>query len=259
MTVAAVAMMRNEEDVVEYVVRHMLAECDLVIVADNNSTDRTRDILEVMATPDLQDPVGSGRLIIVDEPRVAYLQQETTLRLVSLAVERGASWVLAFDADEMWFCPSGQRIADVLAAHTGRSVPVGSWEMVPQRSDDPNEVDPFKRIVWRRRYSNQQKVVWRPSAWNVPMVGNHALEGEPRYTKVVGAASFEGQPIVLRHYPYRTFEQTRAKVRHGRMAIEATPYAEGVGFHWRELGAMDDGALARWWAEWTAPKDLVKA
>jgi hypothetical protein len=76
---------------------------------------------------------------------------------------------------------------------------------------------------------------------------------------VVGAANFKGQPIVLRHYPYRTFEQTRAKVRHGRAALEATPYPAGTGFHWRELGAMDDEALHRWWVEWTAPMDLVKA
>lgn len=251
MTVAAVTMMRNEEDVAEYVVRHMLAECDLVIVADNNSTDRTRDILESL--------VSGHDLTIVDEPRMAYLQQETTLRLVSLAVGRGASWIVPFDADEWWFCPTGPHIADVLPAYTNQAVPAGSWEMVPQPTDDLNEPNPFARIVWRRHYSNQQKVAFRPSRYNVPMVGNHALEGESRSTNVVGAASFEGQPIVLRHYPYRTFEQTRAKVRHGRVAMAATPYAEGVGIHWRELGAMDDRMLFRWWTEWTAPKDLVKA
>ena len=259
MTVAAVAMMRNEEDVAEHVVRHMLDECDLVIVADNNSTDGSRAILETLTEPDLGDPMGRGRLVVVEEPRVAYLQQETTMRLVSRAVERGASWVVPFDFDEWWFCPSGQRIADVLPAYTGRSVPVGSWEMVPQPTDDPNEANPFRRILWRRRYSNQQKVAFRPSPFNVPMVGNHALEGDPHYTPVVGAASFVGQPIVLRHYPYRTFEQTRAKVRHGRTALEATSYPAGTGFHWRELGAMDDEALRIWWVDWTAPKDLVKA
>jgi hypothetical protein len=251
MSVAAVAMMRNEEDVAEYVVRHMLDECDLVIVADNNSTDRTLDILYRL--------MPGHALLVETEPHVAYLQQETTMRLVAQASAMGADWIVPFDADEWWFCPSGQRIADVLPSYTGHAVPAGSWEMVPQPSDDPNEINPFRRIVWRRRYSNQRKVVWRPRPWNVPTVGNHALEGEPPSSEVVGAANFKGQPIVLRHYPYRTFEQTRAKVRHGRAALEATPYPAGTGFHWRELGAMDDEALHRWWVEWTAPMDLVKA
>jgi hypothetical protein len=248
--VVGLAMCRNEADTARPFALHMLAECDAVIVADNNSTDGTRKILE---------SIGDPRLFIVDEPRFAYLQQETMMRLVSLAIEMGAEWVVPADFDEWWFCPTGQRIADVLPAYTGRSVPVGSWEMVPQPTDDSNEPDPFRRIVWRRRYSNQRKVVWRPGPWNVPTVGNHALEGEPLSTEVVGAASFIGQPIVLRHYPYRTFEQTRAKVRHGRTALEATSYPAGTGFHWRELGAMDDEALRIWWADWTAPKDLVKA
>jgi hypothetical protein len=42
MTVVAVSMVRDEEDIVGATVAHMRSQVDHVIVADNLSTDRTR-------------------------------------------------------------------------------------------------------------------------------------------------------------------------------------------------------------------------
>ena len=57
MTVVAVTMVRDEEDVIRSTVAHMLDEVDAVIVADNLSTDRTREILDDL----LALPVDPGR------------------------------------------------------------------------------------------------------------------------------------------------------------------------------------------------------
>ena len=249
--IAGVCMMRNEADVAVQVVRHMLDEVDMVIVADNRSTDGTRQLLEAIEGP---------RLVVVDEPQRAYYQSAATMRLVELAVAAGAEWVVPFDADEWWFCPNGERIADVLARDPGITFPVGSWEMVPQPTDDPAEPDPFRRIRSRRGFASTQKIAFRPGPGRVLDMGNHILVesgSEPGQrgwsSELVGSYHPERRQIVLYHYPYRTMEQARQKVRTGREALEATTYSAGVGQHWRELGSLADDAFARWWVEWTRP------
>ena len=46
MITAAVTMVRDEADIIETTVRHMLTQVDVVIVADNRSVDGTREILD---------------------------------------------------------------------------------------------------------------------------------------------------------------------------------------------------------------------
>jgi len=102
MTTAAVTMVRDEADIVEATVRHMLTQVDVVIVADNRSVDGTREILEGL-------PVH-----LLNDPERGYYQSEKMARLAHMArVEHGADWVVPFDADEWWYSPHG-RIGDVL-------------------------------------------------------------------------------------------------------------------------------------------------
>ena len=231
-------MMRNEADVAVQVVRHMLAEVDRVIVADNNSTDGTRELLEAIDDP---------RLTIADEPRVAYYQPDTMMRLVAMA---DAEWIVPFDADEWWFSTEAGTIAETLSGKEwGIVVQVPSWEMVPQPSDDERESDPFRRIVWRRREANTQKVAFRPGPGRTLGMGNHHLVDLMQTT--------DRNPLEIRHYPYRTFEQTAAKLRSGKAALDATDYHPGIGEHWRKLGALGDEQLRGWFEYWMAPIDLV--
>lgn len=239
MTVVAVSMFHNEEDLAEYVVRHMLAECDRVIVADNRSTDRTRTILE---------GIGDPRLTVVDEPNFAYRQAETMMRLVGMAE---ADWIVPFDADEWWDSAEG-RIADVLARLPDEVTAAQTWDMIPQPSDD-SDPDPFRRIVWMRPGSLwsqdiTRKIAFRPGPGRVLMQGNHGLVGEP--FPPVG-------PLRIRHYPFRSFEQAAAKLRHGRAAVEAGAPV-GSGTHWREWGSYDDADLRAWWKRWTDPQGLER-
>ena len=242
MSVVAVSMFRNEADVCRYVVRHMLDECGRVIVADNNSTDDTRAILDVIA---------DSHLTVVDEPSFAYRQSETMMRLVAMAPE--AEWIVPFDADEWWDSPQGPLRA-VLPTIPGDAVAATTWDMIPSFDDNPHDPNPFTRLLWARPSTSlwsrpeSRKAAFRPAPGRVLMQGNHGIDGQP-------LPPFG--PLRIRHLPFRTYEQAAAKLRHGRRAVLALNGSkQGAGTHWLEWGALDDDALHAWWADWTR-RDLA--
>ena len=48
MRIVAISTVRDEEDIIEAFVRHMLAFAERLIILDNGSTDSTPDILRAM-------------------------------------------------------------------------------------------------------------------------------------------------------------------------------------------------------------------
>jgi glycosyltransferase involved in cell wall biosynthesis len=242
MTVVGISMMWNEEDICEAVVRHMLNEVDEVIVADNNSTDRTREILEAIHDPHLH---------IEDEPSFGYYQIQTMNRLADEAREDyGASWVVPFDADEWWYSPSWP-IRDVLPSINTFQVRAGEYVFVPQPTD-ADAPDPFARCVWRRDLVPDFKIAFRPASGRILGFGSHLLSDSDAWHEVAT------HTLYIRHLPYRSLDQAKRKLRHGKAALEAANQPRGVGWHWHEYGAWDDEAFSNWWTAWTAPKDLTR-
>jgi glycosyltransferase involved in cell wall biosynthesis len=86
-------MVRDEADIIEGTLRHMADEVDHLIVADNLSSDGTRDILDTLAK-DLP-------LTVVDDPDPGYTQSAKMSALAErAAVEQRASWIVPFDAED---------------------------------------------------------------------------------------------------------------------------------------------------------------
>jgi glycosyltransferase involved in cell wall biosynthesis len=242
MTVIGVAMVHNEEDVIESCVRHHLAECDEVIVTDHSSSDRTREILEAINDP---------RLHIQTETEPGYYQQTVVNRMADEAREKyGATWVIPFDADELWTCPSWP-VRDLLPAIDAYQIRAGEYVHVPQAQDDPTEPNPFKRCGWRRDLVPNWKLAFRPANGRVLGFGAHFLNDSPEWEHIAT------HTLYVRHLPYRSLEQAKAKLRHGKAALEATDMSPVVGWHWREYGAWDDEQMSSWWANWTAPTGLT--
>jgi glycosyltransferase involved in cell wall biosynthesis len=229
MTTIAVTMVRDEADVIAATVSHMLAEVDAVIVADNLSHDETRPILD-----ELEREHGD-RLRIVDDYDPAYRQSEKMTALALRArLELGAEWIVPFDADEWWYSPFG-RIADVLAdvAPQWLITPAPLYDHVAT-AEDPDEVDPVRRLGFRRRAANPLPKVacrWRDDLRICQ--GNHDAEYRGRGTRF-------DELLVVRHFPYRSVAQLVQKVRNGAAAYTAA--GESVpptfGAHWRQWGAL---------------------
>jgi hypothetical protein len=245
--VFAVSMVKDEADIVAATVGHMLTQVDRVIVADNGSTDGTRDILA-----DLD-------VIVIDDPEVGYYQSRKMTALAEDAREMGAEWVVPFDADEIWASPFGT-VGDALrdvgddwlaaAAELHDHVPTGI---------DPDLADPVDRIRWRRRKPiGLPKVAARVRPGLVIEQGNHGVNYGFR------PAYMPGQLTVC-HFPYRSAEQFVRKARNGARAYRATDLPEDAGAHWRGYGRIleHDGEEAcadifRTWFWQPDPRDLIQ-
>lgn len=246
MTVWGVARVKDEADVIRGVLEHMADEVDGLLVADNSSTDGTRDILD-----DLKGSL--PQLAVVDDLEVGYYQSRQMSQLAELAATGyGATWVVPFDADELWYQPV-DRIRTVLPT-LAHPVALATLYNHVRTGDDVDDPDPFRSMVWRVDAPGALGKVafrWQPGA--VIHQGNH---GVTLPTEEVGGLSV----LEIRHYPVRSAEQYIRKARNGSAAYAAAPELdERMGAHWRSWGRMSDEQLQVAFAEhwfYNSPADV---
>lgn len=217
--IAAIAMVKDEADIIATTVQWMQSQVDVVIVADNRSTDGTREILHELGVR------------VIDDPEVGYYQSQKMTRLARTAAADGASWVVPFDADEMHLSDQG-RVADALAALPDHVLAVEAplFDHVATGADDPDELNPVKRLGWRRAApAPLRKVACRAAPDLVIQQGNHGCEYrlQPCVPMVTGV-------LEVRHFPYRSPEQMVSKAVNGGRAYAASNLPDDVGKHWRD-------------------------
>lgn len=239
--IVAVSMMRDEADVAAAVVRHLYNEgVDLVIVADNLSTDGTGELAR-----------DAGAQVILD-PEPGYYQADKMTDLARRAHELGATWVLPFDADEIFYSPTGP-ISDALDTCPADVIVCHGWDHIacPRDRFDQLGVSPFERIVHRRPTTQPlPKVAFRARSDITVRQGNHSVEHIDGMTYATGILEY-------RHFQYRSLEQMTRKVRQGAHAYDLTPLPETEGAHWRGLARLTDVEIASAWTDLQHTPDLV--
>lgn len=223
MTVFGVSMVKNEDDVIKSTIEHMLTHVDHIIIADNLSTDSTRDIL---------DSFDSSVVTVVDDPVVGYYQSKKMTKLAGDAAELGADWVVPFDADEIWFSPYFDSLKEHLESVPEKFVcVVADWyhHGVTNR-DDHSINNPFLRMRHRlRKPAEMCKVAARCSPKLIIEQGNHSIQYGGTFL------TYELN-IEARHFPYRSLDQFARKAIQGVEAYEATNLSKNQGSHWRDMG-----------------------
>src|SRR5436309_6788918 len=121
-------LVRNEADIVDdHLAFHLASGVDLVVAADNDSTDGTTEILERYARS------GNLHRIHLRDP---FSQIEVVTQMARLAATRfEADWVINSDADEFWW-PRAGTLKEVLGAVPPRFGSVrGMWRNFVPRAE----------------------------------------------------------------------------------------------------------------------------
>lgn len=225
----AVAMVRNEADIIEAFVRHNLTVTDGLTVVDHGSVDETPRILGALQSEGLP-------LTVEVDRRVGFYQPEIMTEAIRRTLaSTGADFVFALDADEFL------KVRDrALLEHVLRGLPAGMhaalrWlTYVPDFSEQATDLvaiakrarrleterhGAFKVIIARHFLDTREAVL---------IHGNHSVfprAGMPPGTTAPQAA-LAVQVAALAHLPIRTRAQFIAKVvvrMLGRTAI-GRPY-----------------------------------
>ncbi len=259
MKLCGVAMVRNEEDIVETFVRHNLTVLDGLLVVDHGSSDRTLDVLRALCEERLP-------LIVTRNESPGYLQAEimtTAARDVFARVR--ADIVFPLDADEFLHVPSRERLeralADLPPGHTGRL----AWPTFVPSFDRPGRDMPSILRGTRRlaREAPAPEAVaaktvlprWfadLPDAYLV-MGSHHVVLGRDLATAThVPQVDLDPAIVRLCHVPVRSRTQYVVKTAVSHLALMAAGRWFGPGAtrrrEYEELrggGRLDAGAMLR--------------
>ena len=246
--IIGLTMVKNEQDIIEPMLRHNAALLDALIVLDNGSVDGTRTIALALSRE-------LGNVVVTDSARFGYTQGERMTRLLHAAQSAYfADFVLFLDADE--FIGTTSRIA--LQAELDQIPPGG-----------------FGAIAWRNYVITSGIAIADPprdlehrlAAEALPVFKTVLrLDGAFQPNLVVGrgshAVTHQGMPLPgvllpelpLWHFPIRGHAQLTAKTLVGWLAcLAANPRAAEMAesYHWRGMyqrvvdGPNFDGADLR--------------
>ena len=241
-------LVRNEEDILADNIRfHHALGVDSFIVMDNLSTDATPEILAALSR----------------EIEIEYLRQEeddynqaqwVTDMAQKAATDHGADWVIHNDADEFWLPRSGD-----LRSFVSSLTPETAVVQVPRHNavvlfDAGNPLEgrchPHTSEIFESTSLNAQgqplpgKVLHRASRTAVVSQGNHRVSGVP------GRHEGASDRIAILHFPYRTLERYKEKIRLGGAAYDRnTVLPKQAGATWRQHYAdLETGGVDRFWS-----------
>lgn len=218
--IAVVGIVKNEIDIIELSLRHMLAEeIDHIYLADGCSTDGTREIIEDIAR-------STGRITVLTDDDEYVQQAAWTNRLAAIAADDGADWIVANDIDEFFYSVDGQTVAARL-----RGLDASITKLYARS---------YQHLDWDTRQVKPKrlpKVIYRWSEGAEVTTGNHD----------VNLPGGEYDIIDLREIQYRSVEHFICKARAGVACLDATARSNGYGWHHLRLDGMNDEQLRSEW------------
>lgn len=200
---------KNEQDIIEPFLRTNRNYFDAMIILDNGSSDRTREIAFSCAQE-------LGGVFVADLPSFDYLQSKTmTTALKHIQAAFFADFICFLDADEFIGASDRDQFLQAMSV-----VPVGTTSVHPWQTflPDPNapngpSTDPLSRLTYRRRTENPQhsKVFLRMGgAFDPDLVVRRGAHS-------IASACDEKLPILpmpglpIRHFPVRNSAQVLSK------------------------------------------------
>jgi len=235
--IIALSMVRNEQDIIEPFVRHNLKFVDFMVIADNNSTDKTSGILKELAKE-------TKRILVFERHEVAYTQAAFMTSLLQAVQSTFFSdFIVCLDADEFIGAKNKSMFVDALSTIPRYGFGRMPWQtyILPKGAEHEGAENPPSSMLWKRKkeYENHFKVVLRLDGAlrnNISLsAGNHIasdIEGN-----MLPSIILEGVPLL--HFPVRSVKQLTTKSINGWMAVQAKRKLNGKlerneAHQWRE-------------------------
>ena len=236
----AVAMVKNEADILRCWMAHVLALFDELVIVDHGSEDGTAEFLQALST-------GNNRIRFLRLEEPSYIQSVTMTHVVRNCPEvSAADWVFFLDADE--FLPFADRNAFHLALEKYQGCPVitMSWiNLVPKNYwDGVVEIDAQTNFLAPKAPSPFCKVAFQPGRVNLKKMvvaqGNHSLLDMLNGLEL---PKFDAD-FALLHVPVRSIDQLILKLNQGVIAYQKIGGTrdEGQGTHWYQMKEATAGA-----------------
>ena len=232
-------LVKNEEDMLEEnLIFHKLMGVDGFIITDNNSSDRTPEIIRKY--------MDKGWVLeTIDEKATNYEQKKWVDRMIWKAKSvYQADWIINADADELWYAPSGNLKTELISTaanvltcemkcvYPEEDKPFWQWNRTVEVVADPELYNLSRYSLFTRQ---NQKVIHRTTGYIQISMGNHKVTMFPERT----AAS----EIRIYHYNIRGKQPFLEKMINGGKQLEQNPKKHG-GRHWRYFYQLyKDGLL----------------
>lgn len=222
--IAAIAAVKNEEDIIEANIRHLFANgIDLIRISEGMSTDGTMDILSDLKRHDFK-----GHLEVLRDRSPIFFQKAVMNQLLGDVRRRDYEWVIPFDADEF------------VVTHTGRLV---SEVLKEQTFNNKLFLRNYLHLDWDNRVNNESrwpKVIIRPRADAALTMGNHEAHGTGLEVGYFHA------DLHIRELQFRSFDHYCSKVALNLETLDRSLPLDHAA-HYRVLEGLDRNALEEQW------------
>ena len=238
----ALALVKNEGDIIAAWLSHMCELFDLVYIADHQSTDGTREFL-------LDQSKSQKKIHLFSFEGTGYFQSEITNKLTQIAIQENPDvWVFPLDADE--FLPIASRSDFISQLHKFKAdqVLLLNWQnhipLYLQYDREINFNTPFLSPSQPGLYDKVavksgtlQKMNWTFTQ------GNHAVATEAG-TLVGLDAQVRFSSLI--HIPIRSVDHFTLKCIQGNIATYQLPNWRTRGpLHWHEMltSSLQSGSI----------------
>jgi len=223
-------MVRNEADILPYFLRRAAQLFDHIILVDHRSTDGSREICKRAAE-------FGAPLSMFTFQYQGYYQQQISRAASKLAFERGASWVMFLDADEILDIADRTSLARQLRQTEEVGVALFPWKnCIPLRYGSFRSI-PLKDGYWAPQRTSKyckiaihSKIACQHPDYLIHM-GNHAISARLDLPPLEGIIAGE-----ILHFPIRSLHRLIFKLQSGCDAYRALGQPHGMnGFHWFQM------------------------
>ncbi|WP_019908929.1 glycosyltransferase family 2 protein [Paenibacillus sp. HW567] len=225
-------LVKNEEDIIEEnILFHKSMGVDSFIVTDNNSTDKTKDIL-------LKYREKGWIEEIIEEKGEDISQQVWVDRMIELAIDRyKADWIINADADEFWYSKS-EDLKKTIATSNSNVIKCNIFNMLPAQEGKfyssnlmvkkyIEDIDSYNLSKFNIFTKQIPKVIHRAKGYIQIFTGNH-------YVKMRFQREEISDDIEIFHFSIRSLNHFKNKMINGGKAYERNKKLnKNIGEHWR--------------------------